>query len=78
MSWEDDEEKAYRTSDDIVGRSIRRGTVKGLKAVAGAIIGGALGGPIGAAIGAALGNLALDALEELPKAISRSQEDDDD
>jgi hypothetical protein len=78
MSWEGDEETAYRTSDDMAGRSFRRGVKKGLKAVTGAAIGGALGGPIGAAIGAALGNLAVDAAKEVPKAVSRSHEDDAD
>ena len=76
MSWRDDEEKAYRTKDDLLGRSIRRGTKKGLMAVAGALIGGAAGGPVGLFIGAMKG-LFIDALTEAPKAINRSQEKED-
>jgi hypothetical protein len=33
MGWKEDDEKAYTTSDDIVGRSFRRGIRKGLAAV---------------------------------------------
>ncbi len=43
-TYSEDEENAYRTEAGMVGRSIRRGTRKGLAAVAGAIIGGALTG----------------------------------
>lgn len=76
LSWIDDEEKAYRTSDDMVGRSIRRGTIKGLKAVGGALIGLGLGGPVGAVLGAALTNLATDAaVEVVTKVIPRSLEE---
>lgn len=79
MTREEDEENAYRTDDDMVGRSLRRGTEKGAKAVGGAIIGGLLGGPVGAFIGAALGNLAVDATKEIAtKVIPRSMEDNDD
>ena len=33
MGWREDDEKAYTTYDDIVGRSMRRGTRKAIKAL---------------------------------------------
>jgi len=33
MGWKEDDEKAYTTYDDIVGRSIRRGTRKAVSAL---------------------------------------------
>lgn len=57
---------------------MQRGTIETLLiAVAGAIVGGALGG-FGAFIGAVLEGSAFKALEDLPKAIGRSQGDDGD
>ena len=66
MGWEEDEEKAYRTYDDIVGRSIRRGTRKAIKALTLGLVGGS--DPVT--------NLAQDALCELPKAVRRSRENE--
>ena len=63
MGWREDDEKAYTTSDDIVGRSIRRGTRKAIKALTLGLIGG----------GHPLKNLAEDAATELPTAIRRSR-----
>lgn len=68
MGQEEDKENAYRTYDDIVGRSIRRGTRKALKALTLGLLFN--DNPVK--------HLAEDALEELPKAISRSQEKKDD
>ena len=75
MAW-DDEDKAYRTYDDIVSRSIRRGTKKGLIAAGSAIIGGLLFHNPAAIVGSAIINLLVDAAAELPEAVSRSEEDD--
>lgn len=33
MGWKEDDEKAYTTSEGMVGRSIRRGTRKAVKAL---------------------------------------------
>jgi hypothetical protein len=58
-----DERDAYRTRKGMVGRSIRRGTKKGLKAVA-----------YGVATGRSpLGHLAADAAKDAAKAYSRSK-----
>jgi len=68
MRWKEDDEKAYRTYDDIVGRSIRRGTRKALRALTFGLIGGS--DPIS--------ELGKDALEEfVTKVIPRSMEDND-
>ena len=40
MGWREDDEKAYTTYDDIVGRSIRRGTRKAVKALTFGLAGG--------------------------------------
>ncbi len=66
MSRKEDDEKAYTTSEDIVGRSIRRGTRKAIKALTFGILGGD-------PVKGSFKNLAEDALEELPKAIERSR-----
>ena len=63
MGWKEDDEKAYTTYDGIVGRSIRRGTRKAIKALTLGLLGG----------GHPLKNLAQDAAEELPTAIKRSR-----
>ncbi len=69
MGRKEDDDKAYRTSDDIVGRSIRRGTRKAVKALTLGIIGGS--DPIS--------ELGKDAAEEIvTKVIPRSMESDDD
>ncbi|MBI4916987.1 MAG: hypothetical protein HY825_14180 [Acidobacteria bacterium] len=70
MGREEDDEKAYTTYDDIVGRSIRRGTRKAISALTFGLLGGDPKGP--------LEHLAVDALEELPTAIERSRSNDDD
>lgn len=68
MSWEDDDEKAYTTYDDIVGRSIRRGTRKAISALTLGLIKGT----------DPLSELAEDAAEELvTKVIPRSIDNDD-
>lgn len=68
MSRKEDDEKAYRTSDDIVGRSIRRGTRKAIKALTLGLLGGR--NP--------LEELSQDAAEEIiTKVIPRSLEDED-
>jgi hypothetical protein len=72
MSSKDDDEKAYTTDDDMLGRSIRRGTRKAIKALTFGII--SPGNPLRNS----LGNLAQDALEELPEAIERSKNRDSD
>ena len=62
-----DEEDAYRTSKGMVGRSIRRGTDKAIKALTFGLIGGTH----------PLKELAKDAAEELvTKVIPRSMEND--
>jgi len=63
MGWKEDDEKAYTTYDGIVGRSIRRGTRKAIKALTLGLLGG----------GHPLKNLAEDAAKELPTAIKRSR-----
>lgn len=69
MSRKDDDEKAYTTYDDIIGRSIRRGTRKALKALT---------------LGILFGNdpireIGSDAAEELiTKVIPRSMNKNDD
>ena len=69
MSYEEDEENAYRTYDDIVGRSIRRGTRKAVKALTFGLLGGT----------DPLAELGTDAAEELiTKVLPRSQENSED
>lgn len=64
-----DEEDAYRTNEGMLGRSIRRGTDKAIKALTLGLIGGS--DPVT--------NLGTDAAEELiTKTIPRSRENDDD
>lgn len=68
MSWEDDDEKAYTTYDDIIGRSIRRGTRKAISALTFGLIKGT--DPIN--------ELASDAAKELAtKVIPRSSDNED-
>ena len=67
MGAREDDEKAYTTYDDIVGRSIRRGTRKALSALT-----------LGLINGDPVGNLAKDAARELPTAIERSRRNSDD
>ena len=40
MGWQEDDEKAYTTYDDIVSRSMRRGTRKALKVLTLGLLGG--------------------------------------
>jgi len=68
MGRKEDDERAYRTSEDMVGRSIRRGTRKAISVLTLGLIGA--GDPIS--------NLAADAAQELPEAIRRSRESKDD
>jgi hypothetical protein len=69
MGWKEDDEKAYTTYDDIVGRSIRRGTRKAVKALTLGLVGGS--DPVK--------ELGKDAAEELvTKVIPRSRRNDDD
>lgn len=70
MGRKEDNEKAYTTSEDIVGRSVRRGTKKAIKALTFGIMGGD-------PVKDSFKNLAKDALEELPKAIERSKKNKD-
>lgn len=70
MSRKEDDENSYTTSEDIVGRSIRRGTRKAVKALTFGILGGD-------PVKGSFKNLAEDALEELPKAIERSKKNKD-
>jgi len=64
MGRKEDDEKAYTTYDDIVGRSIRRGTRKALSALTLGLISGT----------DPMTNLATDAAEELAtKVIPRSK-----
>ncbi len=66
---DEDEENAYRTNEGMLGRSIRRGTDKALKALTFGLLGGS--DPVR--------ELGKDAVEELvTKVIPRSLEDDDD
>jgi Na+/H+ antiporter NhaC len=78
MSYHDDEYNAYRTSEDMVGRSIRRGTRIGVESVFCAIVGGILGGPVGLAAGAVLGgalqNVAQSAAGDVVKMAERADE----
>lgn len=67
MGWKEDDEKAYRTSEGMIGRSFRRGVRKGLKAVT---LGLAGGDPVSGSVSA----LARDAAKELPTAVKRSRE----
>lgn len=67
MGAKEDDEKAYTTYDGIVGRSIRRGTRKAIKALTLGLLGG------GDPLKGSLKNLAQDAIEELPTAIERSR-----
>ena len=71
MSAEDDDERADTTYDDIVGRSIRRGTRKAIKALTFGILSGD-------PVKGSLEHLAEDALEELPTAIGRNRQSRDD
>ena len=65
FATDEDEKNAYRTSEGMVGRSIRRGTDKAIKALSFGLIG--KGDPIS--------NLAEDAAKELiTKTIPRSRE----
>ncbi len=69
MTYEEDEEKAYRTYDDIVGRSLRRGTRKAIKALSLGFFGGS----------DPMTELGKDAANELiTKVIPRSLENKDD
>jgi len=66
MGWKEDDENAYTTYDDIVGRSIRRGTRKAIKALTlGLISDDPVTGPFK--------ELGKDAAAELPTAIARSR-----
>lgn len=67
MGREEDDKNAYTTYDDIVGRSIRRGTRKAIKALTLGLLEG------GDCLTDSLKNLAQDAAEELPTAIGRSR-----
>jgi hypothetical protein len=67
MGAKEDDEKAYTTYDDIVGRSFRRGMRKAAKALTFGLLGG------GDLLKGTLTNLAEDAAEELPTAIERSR-----
>lgn len=58
MGARDDDDKAYTTYDDIVGRSIRRGTRKAAKALTFGVLGGD-------PVGNTARSLAADAAEEL-------------
>ena len=68
MGRQEDDEKAYTTYDDIVGRSIRRGTRKALSALTLGLISGS--DPVT--------HLGGDAARELPTAIKRARENRDD
>jgi len=69
MGRKEDDENAYRTNDDMLGRSIRRGTRKAFKALTLGLIGGS--DPVS--------ELGKDAVEELvTKVLPRSCEKDDD
>jgi hypothetical protein len=68
MGWKEDDEKAYTTYDDIVGRSIRRGTRKALSALTLGIVSGS----------DPLCELGKDAAKELvTKVVPRSKKNDD-
>lgn len=67
MGWKEDDEKAYTTYEGLVGRSIRRGTRKAVKALT-----------FGLATGTdPVNHLAKDAAKELPEAIKRARENRD-
>ena len=66
MGRKEDDEKAYTTSEGMVGRSFRRGVRKGIKAVTGGLISGD-------PVGGSFTSLAEDAARELPTAIKRSR-----
>lgn len=69
MTREEDDEKAYTTYDDLIGRSIRRGTRKAIKALTLGFLGGS----------DPFTELGKDAAEELvTKVIPRSRRNDDD
>ena len=69
MGWKEDDEKAYTTSEDIIGRSLRRGTRKAVKALTFGLIGGSH----------PLSELGKDAAQELvAKVIPRSRGNGDD
>ena len=72
MGTKEDDEKAYTTSDDLVGRSIRRGTRKAISALTLGLI--SSGDPLTGS----MSSLAQDAAKELPTAIKRSRENRDD
>jgi len=67
MSRKEDDAKAYTTYDDIVGRSIRRGTRKAISALTLGLVSG------GDPLTNSMKNLAQDAMTELPTAIKRSR-----
>lgn len=66
MGAKEDDEKAYTTYDGIVGRSIRRGTRKAIKALTGGIAGGD-------PVEGTFKSLGADAIKELPTAVERSR-----
>lgn len=69
---DEDEEKAYRTNEDIVGRSFRRGLDKAINALTFGLLDGS--GPSGP-----FKEIGKDAAQELvTKVIPRSLEDNDD
>ena len=69
MGWKEDDEKAYTTYDDIVGRSIRRGTRKAISALTLGLVSGS--DPVR--------ELGKDAAQELvTKLIPRSRRSNDD
>ena len=69
MGWKEDDEKAYTTYDDIVGRSIRRGTRKAISALTLGLVSGS--DPVR--------ELGKDAAQELvTKVIPRSRRSNDD
>lgn len=78
FATEEDERNAYRTSDDMVGRSIRRGTDKALNALTlglwGAVTGSASDDDDVDPDFDPLTRLGKDALREAPEAYRRSRE----
>jgi len=67
FATDEDEENAYRTEEGMLGRSIRRGTDKAIRALTFGLIGGS--DPVT--------ELGKDAAEEfVTKVVPRSQEDD--
>lgn len=71
MGTKEDDEKAYTTYNGIVGRSIRRGTRKAVKALTFGLVSGDV-------VGGSFKALAEDAAKELPTAIERSRRNDQD